>query len=201
MKAEEILEKLERTALAALAKRAQDGDTQAARALLGRVDKIRANNPKGRAPLNAREAAVQRVINGEPAASVAADIGKPPATVRSWVHRAKTTKPPKAPVEIEHVEAPRSHLEALRRQWSQVQENIAWCIEGGKASSLAGLQSLSARLDEKIWAIEEAQEFERRRLEEDSDPAEDISAMIEDLLTLPRHMVSDIVDRLSVGLE
>jgi transposase-like protein len=151
-----------------------------------------------------RDKAVARIQAGETAAAVARELGVPSANVRKWVFRAgqkpwkqkPKTKPPKlSPVE------PASHLEALRRQLGEVRANVQWCLDEGKASSLSGLQSLAARLESQIWAIEEARALERRRLEDDSDPAANLAAMIEDLSTLPRHVVRDIIDGLSAGLE
>ena len=115
---------------------------------------------------------------------------------KPWKQKAKPT-PPKSKPSPE----PTSHLEALKRQRDEVRENIAWCLEEGKASSLSGLQSLAARLEAKIWAIEDAAALERQRLEDNGDPGENIDALVEDLLTLPRHMVQDIIGRLSAGIE
>jgi hypothetical protein len=144
-----------------------------------------------------RRRVVARVFAGETAKAVAVSEGLKPATVRQWVKRARDRRVAAVPV-LDGPE-PTSHLEALKRQRREVRANIVWCLEEGKASSLSGLQSLAARLESQIWALEDARALERRR-NEDSDPAEDLAAMIEDLLTLPRHMVQDIIDRLAAGL-
>ena len=84
----EVLAKLENAAVGTLAKKAKDGDTVAARALLDRVDKLRKQPRAGRIPL---------VTNAAEAAALIAGAPKSPNRARTSGEIANQEPPPPLP--------------------------------------------------------------------------------------------------------
>ncbi len=176
----EMLDTLENAAIATLARGARDGDASAARALLHRVDRLRAAEiPAG---WGARDVAVDRVRSGEAAAKVAEDMGVPSATVRSWVHRARGRPLPGLVVDLPAPAVDIDALpsaEALRAELRQAREDMANMRSG---------QSWVALVQQGKIVREMAERCRQAGAEDDSfdeESDEDIAAEVIPCLKIP----------------
>jgi len=139
--------------------------------------------------------AVQRVLDGEPQLDVATSYNVPGATLRTWLHRAKSRKEyeKKKATSARDVETaasadPVAGLTRLARLYEQlkgVDADIKQSRDLEKVSPLAGLQALRTRVVLQICDIEEAAEVERKRRDLTRNQRQLVDGVILKLVQMP----------------
>lgn len=82
----------------------------------------------------------------------------------------------------------------MRSRLQEVQGDIDWCREEGKATAVSSLHRLAVELEEKVAALEadEARALEGLPVDEE----QEISALVDDLAALPPQLLDHLVARL-----